>query len=337
MDHRLIPMNKHLVVTSISAPNAVLRSLAEGSQEHGFQFTIIGDSKSPDHFELDGADFFPLGKQKELPFRLAGLLNERSYARKNLGYLRAIQGAADFILETDDDNFPRPDFWKSPERGVSGTLVEHDDWVNVYSYFSTSRIWPRGYPLEYLDRASSPTESAAVMVCPIQQGLADENPDVDAVYRMTCPLPLSFDRRDPVILCSGAWCPFNSQSTVHFPEVFPLLYLPTFCSFRMTDIWRSFVSQRILWTCGWNLSFHNASVWQERNAHNLLNDFADEVSGYLNNARIAEALNALPLTEGSDAICDNMIACYQKLVEMALVGEQEIPLLEAWIADCLGK
>jgi hypothetical protein len=30
----------------------------------------------------------------------------------------------------------------------------------------------------------------------------------------------------------------------------PLLYLPSHCCFRMTDIWRSFIAQRCLWELG---------------------------------------------------------------------------------------
>ncbi len=330
-------MNKHLVVTSISAPNPALRALAEGAVRHDFQFTIIGDTKSPARFELEGADFIPIETQKQLPFRLAGLLRERSYARKNLGYLRAIHDGADFILETDDDNFPREDFWTTPEPMVAGSMVSHEGWLNVYSYFSSETIWPRGFPLECLAQETSADVRNMAVECPIQQGLADENPDVDAVYRMTRPLPVLFERREPVILDRQTWCPYNSQNTLHFPQAFPLMYLPSYCSFRMTDIWRGFVAQRILWSCGWHLSFHQATVRQERNAHDLLVDFNDEIPGYLNNTRIVKALAGLPLADGPAAIGGNLLLCYRKLAELGVLGEQEIPLVEAWLADCKGR
>jgi hypothetical protein len=163
--------------------------------------------------------------------------------------------------------------------------------------------------------------------------LADSNPDVDAIYRMLFPLPIDFRQDTPIVLIEGSWCPFNSQNTVFFSEVFPLLYLPTFCTFRMTDIWRSFVAQRLLWTCGWHLSFHSSTVWQDRNEHNLLRDFADEVPGYLNNSRIGRELDGLELSPGPAALKDNLRRCYQKLIEMGLILEQELPLLDAWLAD----
>ncbi|MBV5271274.1 MAG: DUF288 domain-containing protein, partial [Afipia sp.] len=80
------------------------------------------------------------------------------------------------------------------------------------------------------------------------------NPDVDAIYRLTLPLPQSFREEQPVALGRNVWCPFNSQNTTWWKEAAPLLYLPSFCSFRMTDIWRSFVAQRIAWENGWHIT-----------------------------------------------------------------------------------
>ena len=71
------------------------------------------------------------------------------------------------------------------------------------------------------------------------------------------------------------WCPFNSQSTWWFPVAYPLMYLPSRVSFRMTDIWRGFVAQRCLWELGKGIVFHAAEVVQRRNPHALLRDFAD--------------------------------------------------------------
>ena len=73
------------------------------------------------------------------------------------------------------------------------------------------------------------------------------------------------------------------------------MYLPAYCSFRMTDIWRSFIAQRIAWENDWYVLFHGPVMHQVRNAHNLLKDFEDEIAGYLNNARICHELESLDL------------------------------------------
>jgi len=324
-----------LVVTSIAAPNRVLSALAGGSRARGRQFVVIGDVPSPADFQLEGCDFYGLEAQYESGFRSARLCPTRHYARKNLGYLLAVRAGARVIVETDDDNIPREEFWGERRRKVSVPSLEGAGWVNVYRYFTEANIWPRGLPLERVRERVPEFESLKVKDadCPIQQGLADENPDVDAIYRLVEELPQSFRRDRRVALGGGSWCPFNSQNTTWWADAFPLLYLPAYCSFRMTDIWRSFVAQRICWEQGWGVLFHEPTVWQERNEHNLMRDFRDEVPGYLHNAAICAALAGLTLAPGVERLGENLLACYEKLVEMSLVGREELPLLAAWLED----
>ncbi len=329
----LTGLKKTLVITSIASPNPVLKQCAEGATRNGFRFIVVGDVISPPDFRLEGCEFYSISSQDALPFSLARILPKRHYARKNLGYLMAKDN--DIIIETDDDNFPRDEFWLERERRVNASHLNDAGWFNVYASFSKENIWPRGFPLENIlskDRLKE-IPGLTEVDCPIQQGLADENPDVDAVYRMTMKLPLDFDKREPIATGKGTWCPFNSQNTTWFREAFPLLYLPSYCSFRMTDIWRSFIAQRIAWTCEWNILFHNATVWQERNEHNLLKDFADEVPGYLNNARICKDLEELELKSGPDNLAENLLRCYKLMTANGYIGEQELPLLDAWIRD----
>lgn len=178
-----------------------------------------------------------------------------------------------------------------------------------------------------------PLGSAQEASALLQQGLADEDPDVDAIYRLVGNLPITFQRNDPVGLVGQSWCPFNSQNTTWFSELFPLMYLPSFCSFRMVDIWRSFVTGAVLAANDEPLVFHNANVWQERNEHNLLRDFEAEVSGYLQNALIMEHLKSLDLPRGFDALGDAMRICYQKLVAEGIFPEKELDLVDAWLAS----
>ena len=327
--------NTALVVTTISAPNPVLQALARGAAEHAIRFIAIGDSKSPANFALEGCEYYSLEAQRKLGFAFAEVCPERHYARKNIGYLLAMQGGAEIILETDDDNFPREAFWAPRERTVRAATLGRAGWVNAYRYFTTASIWPRGLPLDAVQTEPPPFETLPreEVDCPIQQGLADENPDVDAIYRLLLPLPQNFRSDRRLALKEEAWCPFNSQNTTWWRETFPILYLPAFCSFRMTDIWRSFVAQRLGWANAWSLLFHEPTVYQERNAHNLMRDFQDEIPGYLYNRAICELLGSLDFKPGTAALGENLLTAYSALTERDFVGKQEIPLLEAWISD----
>ena len=324
-----------VVVTSIARPNKVLRDLAQSCSEKGYYFIVIGDEASPTEFHIDGCDFYGLKRQRETGLKFAQKCPTKHYARKNIGYLLAIRNGASIIIETDDDNIPRQEFWAQRQRVQNIPVLENAGWTNVYRYFSDKNIWPRGFPLERVQQQAPPYRSLNTKDtdCPIQQGLVDDNPDIDAIYRLVMPLPQTFRKNCRVALTNDSWCPFNSQNTTWWQDAFELLYLPSYCSFRMTDIWRSFIAQRIAWLNGWAILFHEPTMTQQRNVHNLLRDFNDEIPGYLHNSEIRRALETLPLETGTDKISSNLKICHEKLVGMSLNDAEELKLLDAWLED----
>src|SRR5262249_12108164 len=246
-----------IVVTTIQEPTLCMKALADRALAHRMQWIVIGDRKGPSQFVLRPAELVSIEQQKELPFRLAGLLPEKHYARKNLGYLLAISRGCECIYETDDDNAPIGGWHirslETDAHRVSRRSEAH--WANVYEAYTSEQIWPRGLPLNHTRRRfSDDFEILPVSVrtvAPIQQGLANGAPDVDAVWRLILDREITFNESPSILLPRGVWCPFNSQNTWWWKQSFPLLYLPSYCSFRMTDIWRSFVAQRCLWELGY--------------------------------------------------------------------------------------
>jgi len=314
-----------------------MATLALGARSAGARLFCVGDAKTPSEWSLGGCRFISLEEQRNSRLSLGKALPVSHYARKNLGYLLAIGEGADCIVETDDDNWPLSQFWEKPQLSVTGRAVGRAGWVNAYAYFTSQSIWPRGLPLESLAETAAwvggDLVENVVVDCPVQQGLANGDTDVDAVYRMTRGNLVEFEQRSPLILGPGAWCPFNSQNTRWWRQAFELLYLPSYCSFRMTDIWRSFVAQACLWANGSRVAFMPPSVYQERNPHNLLRDFEAEVPGYLNNQLIVDALSKLDLASGQGAIRDNLRRCYARVIEMGLIGTEELYLLDLWFND----
>jgi len=328
-------LSTSLVITSIASPNSVLRAYAAGCGRHDIDFIIIGDRKSPTEFSLDGCNFLSLDSQIEAGTPLAAMIPENHYARKNLGYLLAMARGAEVIIETDDDNLPTDGFWQERSATALAHQLEHAGWVNPLRHFSTEPVWPRGFPLEFVQKPVPDFTAAPFgrQHCPIQQGLADGDPDLDAVFRLTRPLPPAFSAAAPLALGKNSWAPFNSQNTTWFKEAFPLLYLPSHCSFRMCDIWRSFVAQRICWDNGWHVLFHGATVTQKRNEHDLLTDFREEIAGYLNNAIVCRELASLQLPTGVQQIADAMVQCYEVFIKRGLIDESELDLLAAWLTS----
>jgi hypothetical protein len=323
------------VITTIQAPTGAVRGLCRSLRSIPADLLVMGDKKGPHTYPQAGAELFTLDHQMNLPLRLPQLLPVNHYCRKNIGYLIAISRGAGCIYETDDDNAPNAD-WQLRTRTVKARKVTRPQWCNVYRYFSDDLIWPRGLPLDQISAGfkKSPTASReSSVVSPIQQGLVDGSPDVDAIWRLALDRPYHFQPGSSIALMPGVWCPFNSQSTWWWPDAYPLMYLPSFCSFRMTDIWRSFVAQRCLWALGGAVTFHASEVIQKRNAHNLMKDFQDEVPGYLSNDRIVRSLEDLPLEAGRDAVGGNLLMCYDELIRQGIMPRKERPLIKAWLGD----
>ena len=162
--------------------------------------------------------------------------------------------------------------------------------------------------------------------------MADGDPDVDAIYRLIYKDELLFEKKSPVILEKGSWCSFNSQNTLFLKSFFPALYLPCHVSFRMTDIWRSFVAQAVLWSEGKKLCFGPATVKQIRNQHDLMHDFKDEIDGYLGNKEICSILEKeAEKWTLSSTIADKIQSAWQTLYQHKFIEERELTILSHWM------
>ncbi len=329
------------VITTIQPPTDCVRQLVGRLSEIDGRLIVAGDSKGPEHFESQDAanwpvEFLSLEDQNSGGYQIAQDLPTGHYARKNIAYLHAIRNGAECIYETDDDNAPL-DGWRERSEHIDDLeLVEASSsrWINVYRYFSDELIWPRGLPLTRIrDEVPSPVPSKAGLRAPVQQGLVNNAPDVDAIWRLAMDRPFDFDNKPGIYLGPGNWCPFNTQSTWWWPLAYPLLYIPSYCSFRMCDIWKSFIAQRCLWAMDLGIAFHAPEVYQDRNVHDLQRDFDDEVPGYTQNHTICDSLMELDLPSGEGDVAANLLTCYEKLVETGVFPAKELKLVEAWVGD----
>ena len=135
---------------------------------------------------------------------------------------------------------------------------------------------------------------------------------------------MTFDKGPPIVLAKGTWCPFNSQNTLCTrPELFPLLYLPAFVTFRFTDILRGYVAQPILPGGRLPAQFTCATVFQERNEHDLIRDFKDEIPFYVHARKCMATVVAAVRAKSS--ITDNLLTAYKALHAEGIVPDEELP------------
>lgn len=316
-----------VVLTSIRRPTS---QVAAFLRQSGWRTVFVADLKTPDFTSPPGLEYLSVDWQKSESDSMSLELPWRHYARKNVGYLHAIRSGAEMIFDTDDDNAPIDPWTPRPKSGYSVAAIGSNKWVNVYAHFGGDRVWPRGFPLEKIGDCAAPkTESTDDGDVMVWQGLVEGDPDVDAIFRLTRPGRVEFQTAAPIILPAGSYCPFNSQNTWWSRPAFAYLYLPATVTFRFTDILRGLVAQRCFWAHGWRMGFQRVTARQERNAHDLLADFADEMPCYLLPQRIVERLDALVL--GDDPVF-NLRTCYEALCENGWVKPEELNLVDRWLS-----
>jgi hypothetical protein len=327
--------DRWIVLTTIQHPTPALAAMAEScSGEWGI--VAVGDINTPADWKHSGVEFLSVERQKDMFGTFAAMIPYRHYCRKNLGYLYALQNGAKMIIDIDDDNAPYKSFGRGLDRNVTGRLLDGTRWVNVYRQFiDDTTIWPRGLPLDEIKSTRTLSTHARSFPCQIKHFFAHNDPDVDAIFRLTTTGEFFF-RKDtlPVVLERECWSPFNSQNTVFFAEAFPLLYLPCHVSFRMTDIWRSFVAQAALWHHDLRVSFHAPTVEQRRNQHDLKKDLAQELIGYVNNRKIARTLSDVRRTISPGGSLENAaLKLWQSLASIGMILPGEMTILREWFTQ----
>jgi hypothetical protein len=320
--------SRFVVITSVSPMNRVMEAYASLEE---WQLILVGDRRGPERIADERVDFLDMEAQARLGFDTADRTPENHYSRKNLGYLHAIALGATVIGETDDDNFPKPGWgrdlgFECPDLRI----LDGARFLNVYSEFCREPVWPRGYPLEHINTAHEPRHRRGPCRIGVWQQLADLHPDVDAIHRLVIGCDVVFDDAEPLALAPHAYCPFNSQNTFWTPDAFPLLYLPTTVSFRFTDILRGYVAQRALWEAGLLLGFGAATVRQERNEHDLMADFVDEIPMYKGVVSLVQHLEDMAVPASPlEAISE----IYTQLEKLGFVEPEELHGVAAWCQD----
>ncbi len=321
-----------IVITSIYPPSQAIRDYARFKT---WNLIVAGDKKSPAGWNYKDVFYLSPQQQEKLNYKIAKLLPWNHYCRKMLGYLYAIEMGSNIVVDTDDDNIPK-DNWGFPGFDDYYDLIASNlGFINIYKSFTNKHIWPRGFDLSLINSQSVVINEQEIKKEPVKvgvwQGLADGDPDIDAIYRLVDNKPCYFENRPPIVLGEGTICPFNSQNTAFRSELFPLLYLPALVTFRFTDILRGLVAQPIMWQFGYKIGFLTATVHQKRNPHNYMDDFVQEIPMYLNAQRIIDI--AARKVSSSYSIEDNLFNVYESLLMNNIIEKDEIKILSAWLKD----
>lgn len=331
---------KCVIITTINEPTETIRKHISNSE---YDVIIVGDLKTPDTYKNEDCIFLNVENQKKMFPELCDLIPYNHYGRKNLGYLYAIKKGYEVIYETDDDNIPHDNFDSVLEldENVQTIKENNSSWINIFKYFTNnSWIWPRGYPLSCIKKNSQPNysfdKSKNKNDVAIINGLVENDPDVDAIFRLVCNHAVVWEKGKNIIISNENTCPFNTQNTFWLdPNLFLGLLLPCSVTFRYCDILKGIVANALLKHNNKNMAYISPNVTQLRNEHDLMQDFESEVPMYLANETIVDVLgeDVLPRQKSIDKNFNKelMRNIYQKLFDKQIITELDLKICETWL------
>jgi len=323
--------DKCVIITTINSPTETILKHLNNTD---YDVIIIGDKKTP-HAEYRGLNciYLDIDSQQHLFPELSELIPYNHYCRKNLGYLYAIKKGYKIIYETDDDNIPYDNFDSILQFDNVKMIEEQDNrWINIFRYFTNNAyIWPRGYPLSLLKTNPNyliqPTEKTPSII----NGLVENDPDVDALFRIICTHQhsIQWETNKTILISNKNMCVFNTQNTFWLnPELFISMIIPSSVSFRYCDILKGIICNIILNKTNNYMMYSSPNVIQNRNEHDLISDFKSEYEMYIHNEHILEYIEND--TFSNDSVKTLLNTIYNNLLIKGVIKELDISILSAW-------
>ncbi|MGH8220977.1 MAG: hypothetical protein ACREUT_20780 [Steroidobacteraceae bacterium] len=281
-------MKRVIVTTTINAPT---KAIERFQALEGWELVVIGDRKTPSGYRLSRGTYVSPEEQERYDGQLSEAIGWNCIQRRNFGLLWAYDRGADVIAVVDDDNIPLPGWG---ENLLIGRDIEVDFYETDLAAFDPigatnhRQLWHRGFPLQLLARRDYTRKSRRRITADVQADFWNGDPDIDAICRMEHAPECKFDEAC-FPMSANRPAPFNSQNTFITRACLEDYFLFPHIG-RMDDIWAAYYVQ----AKGCSVVFNRASVYQERNPHDLVRDMRQEYLGYENNLALVEDLSRDP-------------------------------------------
>ncbi|KMZ62757.1 hypothetical protein ZOSMA_44G01600 [Zostera marina] len=323
---------------------------------NGWQLLVVADSDTPSDWVVKGAIFLSLEDQASLGFRIVDMLPYRSYVRKTVGYLYAIQHGAKKIYDADGGgkiiggDLGRVfdvDLAGGEDKVVEHQLLHHFSHedpnrtvVNPYVHFGQRSVWPRGLPLENVGELEVEEFYTQILGGKqfIQQGLSNGLPDVDSVFYFTRKtnkerFDIKFDAEAPkVALPQGMMAPINSFNTLFHTQAFWGLMLPVSVSTMASDVLRGYWAQRILWEIGGYVVVYPPTIHRLDRSESYA--FAEEKDLHVHVGRLVNFL--VSWRSKKQMLFDKILDLSYVMAEEGFWTDQDVKFTAAWLQDLIG-
>jgi hypothetical protein len=241
--------------------------------------------------------------------------------RRNIGFLMALEGGRDMLVSIDDDNYCLPGSDFIAEHAIVGSstgqarnaeYVGGANWFNICELLKVQpdvAIHARGFPYaarrgeHAVSRAAQPADQVRPIA--INAGLWTDDPDVDALTRLSIKPHVLADRGRAVILAPETWSPINTQNTALTRDAtmayyyvrmgFPLQGLKID---RFGDILSGYFVQKCAKHLGHGVRLGSPTAAHHRTQHNLFKDLYQELAGVVLIEELLPWLQELRLSGG---------------------------------------
>jgi hypothetical protein len=277
-------MKKVIVTTTINAPTQAIHKF-EAMPD--WELVVIGDLKTPKDYRLARGRYLDPPAQEKYDKELSDAIGWNCIQRRNFGLLVAHDMKADMVAVVDDDNIPLSGWGEDLMVGREVEVNYYETELPAFDPVGATNhptLWHRGFPLQLLPKRDYRKKSKKRVKVDVQADFWNGDPDIDAVCRMEHAPVCEFDPR-AFPIASNRLSPFNSQNTFLAGAMLKDYFLYPHIG-RMDDIWAAYYVQ----AKGYRVVYGKASVFQDRNVHNLVRDMQQEYLGYENNLAIVEAL-----------------------------------------------
>lgn len=300
-------MNKAIVTTTINPPTKALEKFLAIAKRDDWKLFIVGDKKTPHekYRDLEKKNpgliiYIDPDHQEAMAPELSKVIGWNCIQRRNFGLITAYNQDADIIATVDDDNIPNDNWGQNLAIGKDVDIDLYRYKADVgpeYIVFDPlaptthgPNFWHRGFPIQLLKQRCriDLVDKGNVRKALIQADLWDGAPDIDAVCRINKPGNIKFNIKK--FYAGEKPGPFNSQNTFLAREVIPHYFMWPHIG-RMDDIFAAYYVQARFPN---SVVYGPASVFQERNPHDLSKDLEAEMIGYKHALDFAGSMQQTP-------------------------------------------
>ena len=334
--------DKWIVITAFNPPFPSLINLLNIIED--WKIVAISNNNKIDikWKELNNSNkiiYLTLKEQMKLGYSILKFLSFNSYARKNIGYLYAIQHGAKEIFEINEDivisdlNSFNLNFNK-----IYFGIRNDSKMINPYIHFGENHIWPRGFRLRDIGNQCYnkfyTLDSTHLKLTPlIYQGIINGVPDIDSILQKTkiSNYEYNFSFIDPLIYFPGYFIPINSKNTKYLYSLFPFLALPSTISEKISDILRGYILQYFAWRYNGCVVYHSSQNYNRKKNISENSNFIEEKILFYNLDNYLDVLNKASNLKINEI--DSLFYIIKNLVNLGFLGEKDLKIYKAYIDD----